>query len=418
MSLITTVTRMWLTRSFKPFVFKKEYDNRLHYSKVENLGLYIHIPFCKKICSFCPYCKVLYNAQLADQYVDSLLKEIEMVGSVYHKKKKVTSLYFGGGSPALLSNRIEEIINQLKKYYIITEGIGIELHPENVTVDTLQRLKLAGITKISIGIQSFQTECLNMLGRGETNYQNMFAAINQVEFDTVSMDLIFALPGQTAEILKRDIDTAFHHGANHIAIYPFIDFSFTKNQSKQVDETHKKQLLYEITKYCREKGYVRDSIWTFAKKHTKKYSSMTRDNFLGFGCSATTLLPDQFKINTFSIEEYIKRNNNKKLPTSLTLHFSTRQRMIYYLFWRAYTTKVDPNAFEQFFGSSLQSNYRFELWLAGKLGYIKKKNGIYCMTTKGAYYYHYYEQFYTLSYIDKMWSVMGKEAFPNEIILM
>lgn len=84
---------------------------------------------------------------------------------------------------------------------------------------------------------------------------------------------------------------------------------------------------------------------------------MTRDNFLGFGCSAATLLRDQFKINTFSVEEYIRRIDQKKLPTALTLRFTPRQRMIYYLFWTAYSTRVDPRDFEAFFGVPLKKMY-------------------------------------------------------------
>ena len=144
---------------------------------------------------------------------------------------------------------------------------------------------------------------------------------------------------------------------------------------------------------------------------------MTRDNFLGFGCSATTLLKDQFKINTFSVEEYGKRIEEEKLPTSLTIRFTKRQRMIYYLFWTAYSTKVDSRDFEKFFGCKLKKMYRFELGLAKLLGFVEEENGVYQMTLKGAFYYHYYENFYTLAYIDKMWGLMRKEAFPERIEL-
>ena len=166
-----------------------------------------------------------------------------------------------------------------------------------------------------------------------------------------------------------------------------------------------------------EQGYHRSSIWTFSSERDAKYSSMTRDNFLGFGCSATTLLKDQFKINTFSVEEYRKRVTDGKLPTSLTIRFTKRQRMIYYLFWTAYSTKVDVKDFEKFFGKPLKEMYGFELWLAKFLGFVKEENGIYEMTLKGAFYYHYYENFYTLAYIDKMWGIMRKEAFPEKIEL-
>ena len=144
---------------------------------------------------------------------------------------------------------------------------------------------------------------------------------------------------------------------------------------------------------------------------------MTRDNFLGFGCSATTLLQKQFKINTFSVEEYCKRVNSGKLPTSLTIRFSLRQRMVYYLFWTAYSTRVDAKDFEDFFDVPLKKMYGLELFLAKCLGFVTEENGVYTMTKKGAFYYHYYENFYTLSYIDQMWGIMRKEAFPKRLEL-
>lgn len=417
MSVITTLTRMWLTKSFKPFTFKNEYDENLPIDECENLGLYIHIPFCKNICNFCPYCKVLYNEELCNDYVDALIQEIHLVCSSYKDKKNVTSLYFGGGTPVLTGNRLKEIISTINDYFTITEGIGIELHPENVNNETLNMLKEAGITKISIGIQSFNKKYQSILGRNEVNIEDIKSALNKVSFDTVSMDFIFALPGQKFEDLKEDVEKAVYAGANHIAIYPFIDFTFTNSNVKSLNKDEKRKLLDDITEYFNENKYIRSSIWTFSNNKNASYSSMTRDNFLGFGCSATTLLKKQFKINTFDIKSYCKRIEEKKLPTSLTIRFTKRQRMIYWLFWTAYSTKVNADDFKKFFGVSLEKIYGFELWLAKIFGLITRKNNIYEMTLKGAFYYHYYENFYTLSYIDKMWSIMRENPFPKDIKL-
>ena len=241
--------------------------------------------------------------------------------------------------------------------------------------------------------------------------------MSEVSFESVSMDFIFALPGQPYEDLKADIELAFQSGANHIAIYPFIDFSFTASDVPAMGKRAKRMLLDDITEYCERMGYHRDSIWTFSNSKTARYSSMTRDNFLGFGCSATTLLQNQFKINTFSVEEYCKRVNDGKLPTSLTLRFSLRQRMVYYLFWTAYSTRVDTKAFEKFFDVSMKKMYGLELFLAKCFGFVTEEDGVYTMTKKGAFYYHYYENFYTLSYIDKMWGILRKKAFPQKIEL-
>ena len=179
----------------------------------------------------------------------------------------------------------------------------------------------------------------------------------------------------------------------------------------------KRVLLDRITAYCLDRGYVRTSVWTFSGEKQAVYSSMTRDNFLGFGCSAATLLKDQFKINTFSVEAYISRILAGQLPTSLTLRFTLRQRMVYYLFWTAYSTQVDRADFEKFFGVSLEKMYGLELAAARLLGFVTREGNVYRMTAIGAFYYHYYENFYTLSYIDKMWGIMRKEAFPKRIEL-
>lgn len=417
MGAITSLTRMWLTRTVQPFTFKNECDQQLPFAACENLGLYVHIPFCKSICNFCPYCKVRYSAQQCDAYIDALLQEIHLVGGQYAGRKPVTSLYFGGGTPALAAGRIKEIVDALQEHFLITEGIGLELHPENVNVEVLRTLKDAGVTKISIGIQSFCDKYQKILGRKTVDTAAMQAALAAVPFETVSMDFIFALPGQTYEDLKSDLAQAFSLGANHVAIYPFIDFTFTQSPVAAMPKKEKRALLDAITQYCVDQGYTRSSIWTFSSEPDANYSSMTRENFLGFGCSATSLFRTQFKINTFDVAAYCERIRAGKLATSLTLRFIKRQRMIYWLFWTAYSTKVAAGDFEKFFGVPLKKMYGFELWLAKQLGFLMKQGDTYEMTCKGTFYYHYYENFYTLSYIDKMWGILRKEAFPEYITL-
>lgn len=417
MSILTDLTRMWLTRDVRRFTFTNEYDESLPYDDCDNLGLYVHIPFCRSLCSFCPYCKTVYDAALCDRYVDALLREIELVGARHATRKCVTSLYFGGGTPALAAGRIGEIVAALEQHFEITEGVGLELHPDNVTVPVLETLRAAGVTKLSIGVQSFHEKYQRILGRGAPDPAALRAALEAVPFETVSMDFIFALPEQTFDDVRADIETAFRSGANHIAIYPFIDFTFSKSGIPAMPKRQKRALLDEITAYCNERGYARQSIWTFANAPEASYSSMTRDNFLGFGCSATTLLRGQFKINTFSVPEYCARVDAGRLPTSLTLRFTQRQRMVYYLFWTAYSMRVDSRGFERFFGRSLRRCYGLELALAKALGWATERDGVYTLTPRGAYRFHYYESFYTLAYIDKMWGVMRREAFPQRLYL-
>lgn len=413
----TSLLRIYLTRSFKPFVFEGTHENTLDFEKLDDLGLYVHIPFCRSLCSFCPYCKVVHNKPQADAYKIALLKEIDLVCKGMSGKKQATSLYFGGGTPAMMLDDLKDIIAKLKQYFVLTGGIGVELHPSDITERNLQKLREAGVTMLSIGIQSFQEDCLRKIGRRNDSFVEKIRLVRSSGFDVVDVDLIFAIPGQTDEILANDIHTAFASGATQVSTYPFIDFTFADNAYKPMSEEVKREMLEHLTDYCHANGIERTSVWTFAQRQTEKYSSVTRDAFLGFGVSATTLLKDIFKINTFSIPEYIKRIEGDALPTSLTLHFTKRQRAVYYLFWSAYAMQIDPDRFEELIGTPLNRMFGLELFLATKLGYLRKKGRVYELTDKAAYLYHDVEQAYTTAYIDKMWHISRLQPFPEKIIL-
>ena len=414
--LFTSLLRICLTRSLKPFMFTNS-PIALDFKAVGSLGLYVHIPFCKSICSFCPYCKVVYDKQLALTYTTALFKEITLVAGELNGKKEVTSLYFGGGSPALMIDDIRDIIDHINNYFVIQNGIGIELHPNDVSVSNLQKLRDAGVTMISIGIQSFNSNCLAALGREQPDYVTILEAINKVKFDVVDMDLILGIHGQNPDILEEDIKTAFENGATQVSTYPFIDFVFANNNYKPSPEKDKKKMLARINRFANQNGYLRTSIWTFAKPQTEKYSSITRDNFLGFGVSATTLLQNQFKINTFSIKDYAEKLDQNKLPTSLTLQFTPRQRMAYYLFWSAYSMQIDIHSFEKYFNKSLKCKYGTELLIGTLLGYVRRRENKYFLTDLGAYRFHSIEQTFTTAYIEKMWNISRQTAFPKKIVL-
>lgn len=415
--MLTSLIRMYLTRSFEPFRFQSEYSNHLDYHCLDNLGLYVHIPFCRSLCSFCPYCRVKYQSELVELYLKALLQEIELVGKASAGKKQVTSLYFGGGTPALLIDDLERIINAIQRYFVITEGIGIELHPEDLTPSNLSKFKDAGVNMVCLGVQSFDKQCLANLGRMGKSAEAELELAGNAGFAAVDVDLIFAIPGQTTASLLQDVDTAFKYGATQVSTYPFIDFTFADNKYKPLSKRSKKQMLQALVEHCRAAGRERTSVWTFAAPGTPKYSSITRDFFLGFGVSAASLLRDQFKINTFSIPAYIERVRSGQLPTMLTLEFTRYQRAAYYLFWSAYSMSLSPEQFHSVVGEPLEKIYGFEFWLLEKLGLIYKHEDFYKLTDQAAYYYHNLEQIYTTAYIDKMWHIARCEAFPQEIIL-
>ena len=411
--LFTSILRIILTRSFRPFVFEGRYTNNLKFENLDDLGLYVHIPFCRSICSFCPYCKEIYNKQRADMYKLALLKEIDIACRNLKGRKKATSLYFGGGTPAMMIDDLQDIIEKLKEYFEIEGGVGVELHPSDITEENMKKLRAAGVTMVSLGIQSFNEECLRKLGRSGTSFREKIRLAAASGFDVVDVDFIFAIPGQTDEILAEDIRTAFDCGATQVSTYPFIDFTFADNEYKPMSEKVKKRMLKNLNEYCKKIHIERTSVWTFAKPGTEKYSSITRDAFLGFGLSATSLLRGSFKINTFSLEGYLERKNEGRLPTSLTIRFTRRQRAAYYLFWSTYAMHIDMDKFEKIIGVPLKKMFDPELFLAEKAGMVRRNGNVYEITEKASYLYHDIEQVYTTAYIDKNVECVQERGFSG-----
>lgn len=413
--MLTNLFRVIETRNFKPLKFTTE---NLEYvdNEVEDIGIYVHIPFCKKLCAFCPYNKVKYNEGLALKYKDALLKEIQIVGEQY-KNKRITSVYFGGGTPALMINELKDIIEKLKKLFTLDCNIGIELHPRDVTRELASKLKDIGFNMVSLGIQSFQKENLKNLDREYVNGEEALRICKECGFDVIDVDFIFGIKDQRKEDLREDFLIAFREGATQVSTYPFIDFSYANNKSQPLGKKEKKELLNELDRVSRELNLERTSVWTFGKKDTDKYSSITRDTYVGFGPSAASLTNKYFKVNTFSVEEYIKSVNGGKNPKALTMNFTPRVRALYWGFWNAYTLELDRNEFRKLFNKDIESYFALELSMCRIIGLIKKSEKGYKLTKRGSYLYHLLEQHYTHEYIDKTWRICGENPWPDEIKL-
>ncbi len=417
---LTALIKVALTKSLKPFVFESLYgldlvqDTNGHEG---SCGLYVHIPFCRRLCSFCPYCKINYDREKARLYTRALLKEITLACACAGRKQKAGSLYFGGGTPALLIDDLKTIITTLRQNFIIGDEIGIELHPDDIDRTLLSRLKEAGFNMVSIGIQSFNRRCLEKLQRKENGLTEKVALVREFAFNTVDVDLIFAIPGQTAELLIGDVDKAFRLGATQVSTYPLIQFSTGNEIPRPLPEKEKKKMLNALSAYGSTNNLERTSIWTFNKPGSKKYSSVTRERFLGFGLSAASLLEGRFSINTFSLDAYLQKIDNNLLPTALVASLTPREQAAYQLFWASYALQISDAHFAINTGTPLTAMFGFELSLAEKLGLLTKEREGYNLTEKGAYCFHLLEQAYTHAYIKKLWGEMEKEAFPGKIVL-
>lgn len=416
--MITSALRLFMGHQGGPFAFRKALGHLPDFD-VPNLGLYVHVPFCQTLCPFCPYAKTLYDARKMPLFRDALVAEIERVAQrCFPQKKTVTSVYFGGGSPALMGADLAGINRTLREQFEVTGHTGIEVHPRDVTPDAAAQFAEAGFDMVSLGVQSFAPRLLQNLGRTEESpLVSLERLSSSGHFKALDVDLIFGIPGQTGADLREDFLTAVRHGATQISTYPFIDFTYARNRQKPLGHRAKRALLGVLLETAAEAGFVRNSVWTFAKRGTPQYSSITRDNFIGFGPSATSLGRDTFKINTFSVDAYLESVNAGEVPTALKLEFSPRSRGLYWLFWNCYNGVISATAYQCLFGRSLQKEFGGWLAAATALGLLRRSADEWQLTTRGSLLFHRVEQIYTHQYIDRTWSAAMQTPWPEELLL-
>lgn len=414
--MITTLLRLLFLKKIRSFKFKTKRDF-LPDMNISGIGLYIHIPYCETICPFCPYYKKKYDKDEMELYINALIKEIELVATRLSEKKHIHSLYFGGGSPALAGPRLIEIIDTVKKYFIIDGDIGIELNPTDINRSTLDIVKHAGFNMVSIGVQSFKKELITELGRKEFDFEKRVNLLKSYNFDVIDVDLIFGIPGQKPNDISSDFTLAVKGGATQVSTYPYINFSYTNIKNRPYGMFKKRELLEALQNISEYEDFERSSVWTFKRVGSRRYSSVTRDNFIGFGASATSLGKDSFKINLLSVEEYIKEVESGNLPSNLTMEFTPKSRGLYWMFWAIYNGKISKIEYEKLFSRSLKLDFGRVLNLGVFCKLLKEKDEYYVLTNRGLYWFHIVEQIYTHQYIDKTWRYSMKNPWVKEIKL-
>ena len=189
---------------------------------------YIHIPFCKKICSYCDFCKIFYNEQLVDKYLISLEKEIDSL----YQNEVLDTIYIGGGTPSSLNlNQLEKlfgIINKLNKSKTIE--YTIECNFETMSNEKLELFKKYGINRLSFGIESINEDNQKLLERENKKEEiiNIIKTAKSLGFNNINVDLMYALPNETLEVLNKDIDFTLSLDIEHISTYSLIIEEHTK----------------------------------------------------------------------------------------------------------------------------------------------------------------------------------------------
>ena len=271
---------------------------------------YIHIPFCKHICSYCDFCKLFYKEDLVNKYLEQLEKEV----SNTYRNEELKTIYIGGGTPTCLN------LNQLKKMFSITKKLkisndvefSIECNFDSIDKEKLMLFKENGVNRLSFGIESIIENNLKILDRKEKceKVKEIISYCRELGFKNINIDLMYAIPDETIEDLKQDLDFILSLDVEHISTYSLIIEEHTKlyiNGIKPIKE----ELDYEMYKViCKKlKNYHHYEISNFSKNGYESRHNMCywkNKNYYGFGLGASSYIENKRINNTRSITKYLQ----------------------------------------------------------------------------------------------------------------
>lgn len=321
-------------------------------------ALYIHIPFCDHICSYCDFTKLFYFEKFEKTYLNSLIKEIES----YHINK-VKTLYFGGGTPTALSDAgFERILTFAKQYLAEDYEFTVEANVENLTESKLLIMKKCGVNRLSIGVQSTSDKLLKEIGRNHTfkDVKRVISLAKGLGFDNINIDLIYGFKHQSLRQLKQDLTNFVELDIDHISIYSLIvepgSIFYTKGVKEQREGASRK--FYEvILKTLRANGYERYEISNFARNGKYSRHNITywrNQEYYGCGLGASGFVNGNRYQNTKSLTEY---NNLNFVKESSPV--SPDENLEYYLITNFRMEKgFSRQEFKQKFGQDFEELFK------------------------------------------------------------
>ena len=294
---------------------------------MKKLGIYIHIPFCKRKCAYCDFISFSNKTKLIEKYIKALKTEIEKC-KINKGNYIVKTIYIGGGTPSFIESKyIVEILNNIKKKFNISEEaeITIEINPGTVDEQKLKDYYNSGINRISFGLQSTRSELLKLLGRihSYSSFLEGYNLARKIGFKNINVDLMIGLPVQTLEDVKKDLERIIELKPEHISVYSLIVEKETKIEEKIKNkelylpsEELERKMYWAVKKKLEEAGYAHYEISNFAKlgnesKHN--LSCWNQEEYLGFGLAAHSYVDNIRYSNTIDFEEYFDFPENSKI---------------------------------------------------------------------------------------------------------
>lgn len=331
-------------------------------------GIYFHIPFCKSRCTYCDFYKTTDTSKISS-LIDALQKELTLRND-YLNERTIQTIYFGGGTPSLLSaNQISNLLNECKKMYSISEEaeITLEANPDDLEINYLHQLRNVGINRLSIGIQTFSAQGLKLMNRRHTPDQAIDAVKNAqiAGFDNISVDLIYGIPHMENEQWQANLDTIFKMNIQHLSAYHLTYHRNTvlwkrlkKGTIREIDEQQSVEQFEMLSATAEKNGFIQYEVSNFAlpgyfSKHNSSYWKQTE--YIGIGPSAHSFNMQNRQWNVSNLETYLSSIIEGKVPCETEI-LSTNDKFNDYIITSLRTIwGVDMQYVEQNFGNKLLS---------------------------------------------------------------
>jgi menaquinone C8-methyltransferase len=351
--------------------------------------LYVHVPFCEVLCPFCSFHRVRFRAARAPRYFDALRREI----ALYHEAGfRFADVYVGGGTPTVDTDELLATLHAVRSVSPV-RSISVETNPNHLDPQVLARLRDAGVTRLSVGVQSFddgllgRMERLEKYGNGAQIRQRLDAAHGI--FPTLNVDLIFNLPGQTLALLDRDLSTLLALGVDQISCYPLMTSRGARHKMEMRmghSDPRLRHAMYERILERLLPAYRASSAWCFSRVEGMfdEYI-IDEDDYVGAGSGAFSYVAGTLYSTTFSLEHYCHRV--ERGLTGITQHrlLSAKEQMRYDFLMRLFGGELSLQAMRQRHGGSFATRLAPEIAVMRLVGAIRRDGDKLRLTRLGMY---------------------------------
>ncbi|ETR72026.1 MAG: oxygen-independent coproporphyrinogen III oxidase [Candidatus Magnetoglobus multicellularis str. Araruama] len=363
------------------------------------IGLYIHIPFCIQKCLYCDFVSIT-NLSIVKSYINALLQEIQLKSS---PDFQINSIYFGGGTPSVLSaNHIIHICQWIYKLWNIVQQpeVSIEVNPGTISHDKIHAWQISGINRINIGVQSFHDHHLKLLGRIHTVKQALHAidCLKDAGFNNIGFDLMYGLPGQTLHEWRTDLETAIVLNPKHMSCYSLTFESGTQfyemmrhKRIVPLSEKIVRQMMHILMDIMAENRYDHYEISNFASqkiyrsRHNQKY--WNHQPYIGLGVAAHSFINNKRFWNCSHVSDYIYKLHHNNDPTEHSEILTREQQLIEWIFLGLRQKEgILIDKFEQHFSCSFHELFSSVLDELKAIGYIHVSPLTCCLTDAGRFY--------------------------------